>query len=346
VAGEGTDARVDARVRPWFLVLTDASPVSPAWTGAAVTLVLLGCLAALRLGLGREIAVAPRGFSDQLGLQIRLFFCVVPGYLIAAMAYKERGVLRDLEVLRPGLRAPRDPAELRRELTHFPLRRLVQAILLGMVVHLIMVFGARGVLPSSMATEIFGVFCWLVMAPAMYVALSQAAVFRRVGRQASVHLFDLSRHGVYVRAGLRIALVSAGAMTLGVVAHTDWGSAELPLYFLIFSGLVWTPLCVAMTLLPVWGIHRAIQAEKRRERDRVLAAIAGDSAAFEASPLAALASALTGVTLLDYLEKIDRVREWPFDSSPLRRLGLYLLIPPLGWLGGALVERTLDRVLQ
>lgn len=165
-------------------------------------------------------------------------------------------------------------------------------------------------------------------------------------RKASVHLFDLSRHRVYVRAGLRIALVAAGGMALGAVAHSDWGGAEFPLYFLIFSGVVWAPLCVAMTLLPVWGIHRAIQVEKQRERDRVLAAIAGDSAALEASPLAAHASALTGVTLLDYLEKVDRVREWSFDASPLRRLGLYLLVPPLGWLGGALVERTLERVLQ
>jgi hypothetical protein len=129
-------------------------------------------------------------------------------------------------------------------------------------------------------------------------------------------------------------------MALGAVAHTDWGSAEFALYFLIFSGLVWAPLCVAMTLLPVWGIHRAIQAEKRRERDRVLAAIAGDSAALEASPLAAHASALTGVNLLDYLEKVDRVREWPFDASALRRLGLYLLIPPLGWLGGCAGRRS------
>jgi hypothetical protein len=345
VAGEGAEARVDARVRPWFLVLTDASPVSPAWTGAAVTLVLVGCLAALRLGVGQEIATAPRGFPDEVGLQIRLFFCVLSGYLIAAMAYQERGVLRDLEDLRPGLRVPGAPAEMRRDLTHFPLRRLVQAILLGMVAHIVIVFGARGVLPSSIGAQIFPLFLWLVAAPATYIALSQAAVFRRVGRQASVQLFDLRRHGVYVRAGLRIALVAAGPMALAAVAHTDWSSVELPLYFLILSGLVWAPLCVAMTLLPVWGIHRAIQAEKQREQDRILAAIAGDSAALEASPLAAHASALTGVTLLDYLEKVDRVREWPFDASALRRLGLYLLIPPLGWLGGALVERTLERML-
>ena len=333
-------------MRPWFLVLTDALPVSPVWSGAAVTLLLLGCLGALRLGLGREVAFAPRGVPDQVGLQVRLFFCVVPGHLIAAMAYQERGILRDLEVLRPGLRVPGAPAELRRDLTHFPLRRLVQVILLGMVTHLVMVFGARGVLASSMAAEIFAMFAWLVAAPAIYIALSQAAVFRRVVRQASVHLFNLSKHRVYVRAGLRIALVSAGVIALAAIFHTDWGSAELPLYFPIFSGLVWAPLCVAMTLLPVWGSHRAIQAEKQRERDRVLAAIAGDSAALEASPLAAHASALTGVTLPDYLEKVDRIREWPFDAPALRRLGLYLLIPPLGWLGGALVERSLERVLQ
>jgi hypothetical protein len=347
LAEESAEGRVDGRVRPWFLALADASPVSPAWTGAAVALVLLGYFAALHLGLGRELAVGPQLFPYRVGLQIVLFFCVVPGYLIAGMAYQERGVLRDLADLRLGPPVPGAPAALRRDLTHFPLRHLLQASVLGIVLHFVMVLSAGG-RPLSLRPEgllpLFAVA--LVMMPSLYIALAQAAAFRRVGRQASVHLFDLRGQGVYVRAGLRIALVAGGGFACALISHTDWSRAELPLYVLIVSGVMWAPLCVALTLLPVWGIHRAIQAEKRREQNRVLAAIAGDSAALEASPLAAHASVLKGIALLDYLEKVDRVREWPFDASALRRFGLYLLIPPLGWIGGALVERVLERVLQ
>ena len=39
------------------------------------------------------------------------------------------------------------------------------------------------------------------------------------------------------------------------------------------------------------------------------------------------------------------VSEWPFDARSLGRLGLYLLIPLASWIGGALVERALDRAL-
>lgn len=347
VAGEDAQVRVDARVRPWFLVLTDASPVAPVWTGAGVTLLLLGFLALVRLGLGHGLTFAPRGFPEQVGFQIQLFFCFLPGYMIAAMAYQERGMLRDLENLASGLPAPGGMAELRRELTHFDRARLVQAILIGLLVNVAMGFGARGELAYSRVDSVglLPVICWLVMAPAIYIGHWQAAVFRRLGREVAVHLFDLRRQGVYARVGLRIVLVTGGGLALGAVFHTDWSGASLPLYFLVFVLIVWVPSSVALSLLPVWGIHRAIQVEKQAEQDRVLAAIAGDRSGLSGSALAAWADELRGVALLDYLEKVGGVREWPFDASALRRFGLYLLIPPLGWLGGALVERVVDGML-
>ncbi|MEZ5504311.1 MAG: hypothetical protein R3E50_17250 [Halioglobus sp.] len=39
------------------------------------------------------------------------------------------------------------------------------------------------------------------------------------------------------------------------------------------------------------------------------------------------------------------VSEWPFDFPALLRLGLYLILPPLAWVGAALIQNLVDRLL-
>jgi len=50
--------------------------------------------------------------------------------------------------------------------------------------------------------------------------------------------------------------------------------------------------------------------------------------------------------LLAYKTQVESTPEWPFDSSTLLRFGLYLLIPVASMIGGALVERVVDMVLE
>ena len=50
--------------------------------------------------------------------------------------------------------------------------------------------------------------------------------------------------------------------------------------------------------------------------------------------------------LLAYKTQVESTREWPFDSSTLLRFGLYLLIPVASMVGGALMERVVDMVLD
>ena len=50
--------------------------------------------------------------------------------------------------------------------------------------------------------------------------------------------------------------------------------------------------------------------------------------------------------LLAYKTQVESTPEWPFDSSTLLRFGLYLLIPVGSMIGGALVERIVDMVLD
>ena len=58
------------------------------------------------------------------------------------------------------------------------------------------------------------------------------------------------------------------------------------------------------------------------------------------------ADKLSLVELGAWREQIERAREWPLDAAILRRFGLYLLIPVVSWVGGALVERIVDSALQ
>jgi hypothetical protein len=48
---------------------------------------------------------------------------------------------------------------------------------------------------------------------------------------------------------------------------------------------------------------------------------------------------------LSLRREIREVSEWPFDFSVLTRLLLYLIIPPLTWIGAALIEVLIDAAL-
>ena len=49
--------------------------------------------------------------------------------------------------------------------------------------------------------------------------------------------------------------------------------------------------------------------------------------------------------MLTYRHEVESTSEWPFDTSVMGRLGIYLVIPPLTWVGAALIEMLLDTVL-
>ena len=49
---------------------------------------------------------------------------------------------------------------------------------------------------------------------------------------------------------------------------------------------------------------------------------------------------------MTWRDAVAQFREWPFDAAALRRFGLYLLIPADSWVGGALVERFVNAVLD
>ena len=52
------------------------------------------------------------------------------------------------------------------------------------------------------------------------------------------------------------------------------------------------------------------------------------------------------LNLFEYKERVESVREWLFDTPTFFRFLLYLGIPVLGWVGGAVVERLFDTLVS
>ena len=97
------------------------------------------------------------------------------------------------------------------------------------------------------------------------------------------------------------------------------------------------PVLVFLFIAPIWPVHAKLRDAKRSELDRVQAQInAMARPAEEAFDHAALQP------LLAYRREINAIPEWPFDLGVVTRLGLYLIIVPLTWIGAALIENLVD----
>ena len=99
-------------------------------------------------------------------------------------------------------------------------------------------------------------------------------------------------------------------------------------------------------VVPLVGVHHRILTVKRLELDRLRGEIRVERAGVTdrlpdenpASPRLA--------NLIAYYQLIDQTREWPIDAANVLRFFMYLLIGLGSWLGGAVVERLLDRTLS
>ncbi|MCZ6460067.1 MAG: hypothetical protein O6766_11985, partial [Gammaproteobacteria bacterium] len=100
---------------------------------------------------------------------------------------------------------------------------------------------------------------------------------------------------------------------------------------------------VAILLAPARKVRSLIRDVKQEELARLeplLRQARDDTLSGDASTQGRLTD------LLAYKTQVESTREWPFDSSTILRFGLYLLIPVASMVGGALMERVVDMVLD
>ncbi|MDJ0789889.1 MAG: hypothetical protein QNK05_24085 [Myxococcota bacterium] len=183
---------------------------------------------------------------------------------------------------------------------------------------------------------------WLSARASWFTLAELYAVAQAMGRGRPLDPLATAELEPLGRMALRAAVLWAGAAALGALSLVLTQGA--PAEFIAVSFLL--AVAAGSFWIPVWGVHRNLRAAKRAELVRVRSEIRRDREALaDLGPdSGAAAQRLPG--LLAFEARMESAREWPFDASTLRRFGIILLLPLLSWLGGALVERGVDRLLD
>ena len=192
---------------------------------------------------------------------------------------------------------------------------------------------------GSAATPLFLLMGWVFSRMGYFL---YAGIWDKPGPQRSdIDLLNLDNIYAVGRRGLHGALVWFIVLAIGgLLILPELGSGlwvALPLLTINLGG------GLSFLLVPAREVRSLIRDVKREELVRLeplLRQARDDALTGDASTQGRLTD------LLAYKTQVESTREWPFDSSTLVRFGLYMLIPVASMVGGALVERVVDMVLD
>lgn len=183
---------------------------------------------------------------------------------------------------------------------------------------------------------------WIIMSTVVSMLIKQAMLFARLGgHNTRVSLLDTCNLLPFVRVSISSSLALIVPLALFPLISIKNG--------LNFSDILPGAIAILVPLMtifiiPVWPIHRRLSWLKERELEalnkRIAASHNADSGVdIEAEKLDTL------LPLLNYRREITQISSWPFDIGNITRFALYLIIPPLTWVGAALIENMVNAFL-
>jgi hypothetical protein len=341
-------SEVRAAWSPWTQRLAETPPWSPLRLSLAIACGLGAAFVALEAGLDRFPLVLAGGHTRG-DFRVACVMIALVAYLPAAYALAVSGARRALEEIAPTLRCtPAELAALRERAGCFDARALRGAGVLGVALGLSTPLATNPV-PDSYAFWALPPEADVhrVLLPALgwlggrfvYAVLAESRWLSRIGRElVQVDLLDLRLLAPLVHQGLRQALLCAGVLSLLALTLVDVDIAPGLLAVTGACLAASTALSAAALALPVRGAHQAIAAAKRAELERCTEEI-------RALRAGAASGERSLADLLAWRSYVAALPEWPFDAPTLLRFALYGAIPLGSWLGGALVEKLVDRLL-
>jgi hypothetical protein len=334
---------LDLTLRPFH-----ASSSAPAWIGLAIALgyLLLHVVfdALFQAVGGFPASTLPIWRSDIWWTDV--VNAALVGYLPAAQAIARRGVARDLTELRPRLYIDADELDALRDAATGPGGPLARVLSLsGIAIGAWIAFADPLVSLGATASLTDPIFIWALARTVLFVWLvtrftvydfRTTLTYVGLGRHTiEVDLLDTRAPTAFARRGQRSALtwvLFSSIFSLFWLGEAARGN--LPLLAMVLS------LATFAFVGPLLALHRNIQAAKRAELDRLREEIRAARAAADEVESPRLANVIASYQL------VESASEWPIDAANLVRFIGYLLLGLGSWLGGALVERLVDRVLR
>lgn len=280
------------------------------------------------------------------------FLMLVTAYTAAAVGIMRRGAARDFAALR-AITGMEDEDWNRWEARFLDRRAGCIAAAIGVALGIVIDRIGTAAGPGRPASEWAGLPIWSsALNAALFAALGLLArwsileirALRAIGRRVRVSLLDREALAPFVRTGMRSALLWLVGSSLAVTLLFDVNAPWLVLLVLAAT----TGLALAALLLPSRGLHERLRSAKEAELRWVRSEIASARDALGAGDAGADAREQTMrlPALLAWEARVERMSAWPFDATSLFRFALLLLVPLGSWLGGALVERAVNALID
>jgi hypothetical protein len=284
---------------------------------------------------------------------VELFSALIISYIIPIFSFITEKSVQALDDLKDELGLTNEAfSQLKMSITHTTLAGNLIPPAVGLTLaflHQWLIFGVtlNLSLGNSDSAEHFAsligtILIWVTMTSVINALTSNARIFSRLARNhVKIDLLQTSNLLPFARVAIRSTLALIGALTLFPILFFDTGTplaGSLPGF--LATGV---PILI-MLAIPIWPIHRRLQLAKEEALNEVRLLIHDvtqkcSKQPFNKQTINDLAPLLT------YQRHLSQLSTWPFDLNAVTRLLLYLIIPPLTWIGAALIEKGLDSVL-
>ena len=333
----------------WLDRLYAEAPL-PAWALAVVSAAVVLALVALAAALIEDPFNLARGEGLLANRDFRLGLTItaLAGYTPASRHYLLRAAERNLATLRQ-LLGPRAAAALATPARWLP-GWVAWPFLLVVPATALAVDRDPGLYFRAGYWSVGNVWSWSLGAFATWCMGRSVVATLGVSRQFSaiaaalpdVDLLDRRWLAPFTNQALFMAL-------LWLLVPALWAVNLVDDPFLLVVPAI-TLVCAAVgsaaLLLPTRGVRRRLAEAKERELAAVHAALRGDAAALEGSLLARRPERPGVADLVAWARYVADLSTSPFTQASRLRFLLYLALPLGSWLGGALVDWLVERLLR
>ncbi|PCH59716.1 MAG: hypothetical protein COC19_06780 [SAR86 cluster bacterium] len=289
--------------------------------------------------------------DDTMGFYLKLFFVSIIAYIIPIYAHIiERSVIAFDEIA-PALECSREQTQQWRiKLTHRSGRWFVLVTLAAVIMWLLHISLMELYTPDvpfslfnnrEYSIKISAFLVWLALITVSSALIGNAFVLAQLGQRLAIDLICTSAHMILGRIAILSILSFIGAESLFVLLVMDsspWTAVAPGIITLLIS-------MFCLFIIPVWPVHKRLVQAKNEQLSSIEIQLLvlrknNCTTSLPGEKLQQLNQ------LLLYRREIRQAPVWPFDLAALTRLGLYLILPPLTWVGAALIENVVDTFVQ
>jgi len=279
-----------------------------------------------------------------------LFFSVIIAYIIPVFSHITDKSIQALDDLRPVmLLSDEQFVTMRHAMDHKSIQWVAITLLVGFffsIVHLSDMAGSPAAFVTTFTKEgasltnlVGTILVWIVMTTVIGSLTNIARLFALLGRSSiKVNLLETRSLIPFARVAISSTLALIGALASFPLMFLD---ESITFLSMLPAVLATTVPMLGLFIMPLWPVHKLLLKAKEQELNIIDAELRNQTA-YLISPASDIRLVEKIDPLLNYRREIAGVSTWPFDMGALTRLGLYLVIPPLTWIGAALIEKLLD----